>query len=242
MRQDVVLHHEVENLAVSHGQEIGPVVQVEGHVHDGSVQVVDLSSCLLEDDVARRYVDDPDGAGVPGGVHVVSVGLSLGHDGHLQGGASERAGRLHPLGKRDGVRMGAVALIYHHEKLVEVSPADVHGLPVLVCALALLGAVDVAGGQVAEVSQTDVGEAGLPYGQRDGVVRDRGDGVGGSVYGVHDERLLRAVVDEAYLLAEDVERDAVALYVHQSGVLGNLIDLRRRSSICAHADLLPLGS
>ena len=90
--QDLLLvHDEIVDIPAADGEEVGTVVQVEWHVEDVTLQVIDLPSCLAEDDGARGDVHDPDLAGVLLGLHEVSVRLSLRHDLHLQRGASVAA-------------------------------------------------------------------------------------------------------------------------------------------------------
>ena len=213
------------------------MLEVEGHVEDVVVQVVDLPSGLPEDDRARRDIDNADGAGVPLGLHVVAVGLPFGDDLHLQRCAAQRTGGTDLLcdGERIGVR--PVALIDHQEQVVQARFAHVYRMPVLGGSLPPLGAYHVAGGEIPEISQTDVGEPLLSYGEGHGVVRQTGDGVRRAVYRVHDEDLLPSVVDESDLLAEDVQREAVPLDVHQRGVLGDLVHCRGARAVGAHADL-----
>ena len=159
---DAVLDHGIVHLRIPHGEEVRAVVEVEGHVEDVVAQVVDLPSGLPEDDRARRDVDDAHGAGVPLRFHVIAVGFPFRDDLHLQGGASQRTAGADLLRHAEGVRMGAVPLVDHQEQVVHDRLPHMDGAAVLERALALLGADDVAGGQVPQISETDVREAGLP--------------------------------------------------------------------------------
>ncbi len=214
------------------------MLQVERHVQDVVVQVVDLAAGLPEYDRARRDVHHAHGAGVPLGLHEVAVRLALGDDLHLQRGAAERAAGADPL--RDGERLavGAAPLVDHQEDVVHVGLPDAERDAVLESPPPLLGVHAVAGGQVPQVPEADVGERGPPDGERDGVERKPRDRVRCAVDRVHDEDLLAAVVHVPYLLAEDVQREVVRLDVHQRRVLRDLVYLRRVGPVRAHADLL----
>ena len=103
--------------------------------------------------------------------------------------------------------------------------------------LALLGGELLTRHEVPYKCSVYAAERILPEGHGYRVKRDACDGIARSVYRIQYQGLLAAVVDEPYLLTEDVERYVICSDVSQYRILGDLVDLVGGRAV-SHTDLL----